>query len=162
MLWRTQARTMGSGKRTVAIRLIAVRAAARAPISMRLLSLAGHFEFLLCAKVSSLLSLSRGAQLPVPDETLDAANRADSRQADYYRRIFDARQKHLHRRLVRADSRLTKARLSQDSRTAQRLQMLIRELKAERHEIYRLTTALDFRFPPSVVGVNQRQGPGCR
>jgi hypothetical protein len=90
------------------------------------------------------------------------ASQADLRQATYYRRMLRTRQKSLDHQLARADSRLTKARLSQDSQTAQRLQMLIRELKAERHEIYRLTTALDYRFPPSVVGVNQRQEPGCR
>lgn len=88
---------------------------------------------------------------------LDAANQADWEQARYYRRVLHARQKSLHQQLAKADSKLTKALHRNDSETAHHLLMLIRELKGERHEIYRLTTALDYRFPPSVVGVNQPQ-----
>jgi ribosomal 50S subunit-associated protein YjgA (DUF615 family) len=88
---------------------------------------------------------------------LDVASQADSRQANYYRRMLRTREKSLNHQLAREDAKVTKALSRHDSQDAQRLLMLIRELRAERHEVYRLMTALDFRFPPSVVGVNQAQ-----
>ena len=88
---------------------------------------------------------------------LDAANQADTRQADYYRRLLDAQRDYVHRRLAKADAKLAKARLERDFGTARRVQMLIRELKKERQEIYRLTTALDYRFPPTRIGIKQPQ-----
>lgn len=92
------------------------------------------------------------------ERALNAANQADSRQADYYRQLLEARRQHVRRRLTLADAKLAKARLRDDPRTARCLLMSIRELKAERYEIFRLTTALDYRFPPTArSGFKQRQ-----
>ena len=88
---------------------------------------------------------------------LDVASQADSRQADYYRWMLRTRQECLDHQLARADSKLATAVSRHDSQSAQRLLMLLHELKAEWHEVHRLAIALDYRFPPSVVRVTPLQ-----